>query len=362
MGRRSPLVFRASLVVLASAFSVGALPTIVRAAGKGIDEASEAEKTQAQKKFKEGSKAFEKEQYDKAIESFNASYEIVASPNAHVMLGRAQRKAGKLLEAYETLQAAVEEAKVLAIKVPKYQQAVDTANAELTEIHADIAVLVIDVANAPPSTTLTVAGRPIAKERWKSVPVLPGKIEVVAKSTEGREARQTVEAAAGSDPIVHLDLNPQPAAVEAAPAAPPVAEPPPMPPSPPEAPPPAPVVESTHPLRPWAFVATGVGVAGLGTFAVAGMMARSTENDLEASCPNDLCAPDLKSKVDKGHTEQTIANIGLAVGIVGTAAAVTLFVIDAGGSSKETALRRRPATARLKLLAGPASAALRGEF
>src|SRR4029079_7492617 len=113
----------------------------------------------------------------------------------------------------------------------------------------------------------------------------------------------------------------------------------------------------TGPLRPLAFMAAGIGVVGLATFAIAGSMARSTENDLESSCPNDHCPGDLTSKADEGRTQQTVANIGLAGGLLGAATSITLFVLD--GHSEETHSARQR---KIKLVASPWAAALRGAF
>ena len=60
-------------------------------------------------------------------------------------------------------------------------------------------------------------------------------------------------------------------------------------------------------LRPFAFVAAGVGVAGLATFAVAGIMSNSTYSNLETTCKGP-CPPELAGDVSKGKTQQTIAN------------------------------------------------------
>ncbi|HLM72315.1 MAG TPA: tetratricopeptide repeat protein, partial [Polyangiaceae bacterium] len=109
-------------------------------------------------------------------------------------------------------------------------------------------------------------------------------------------------------------------------------------------------------LRPFAFVAAGVGVAGLATFAIAGIMSNSTYSDLEATCKGP-CPPELADDVSKGKTQQTIANIGLVVGAVGVAAAVPLFILSSGKKSDDA-----PPPAEASIVIAPGYLGLRGRF
>jgi hypothetical protein len=74
-------------------------------------------------------------------------------------------------------------------------------------------------------------------------------------------------------------------------------------------------------------------VAGLVMFTVAGIMSRSTYSELEDSCGSGPCPADRQDDIDAGQTQQTLANVGLAVGIVGVGAGVTLFLLSRGGSA-----------------------------
>ena len=82
------------------------------------------------------------------------------------------------------------------------------------------------------------------------------------------------------------------------------------------------------PLRTWAYVAGGVGVAGIATFALFGAMALSSHHDLQTACGAGPCPPSKADEISSGRTKETIANVGLAFGIVGLAAGTTLFVIS----------------------------------
>jgi hypothetical protein len=75
-------------------------------------------------------------------------------------------------------------------------------------------------------------------------------------------------------------------------------------------------------------VAGGVGAAGLVTFAVAGLMAHSTYDDLNSACKGGPCPPDKSGEISSGKTQQAIANVGLVVGLAGVATGATLFVLS----------------------------------
>ena len=111
-------------------------------------------------------------------------------------------------------------------------------------------------------------------------------------------------------------------------------------------------------MRPLAFAAGGIAVAGLATFIVAGAMANGTHSDLEKACGNGPCPPGHEGDISSGRTQQTLANVGLGVFAVAAAAGVTLFVL--GTPKKSTATLPAPPSARLT--AGPSFVTLQGAF
>jgi hypothetical protein len=98
-------------------------------------------------------------------------------------------------------------------------------------------------------------------------------------------------------------------------------------------------------LRTWAYVAGGVGVGGLATFAVFGLLARSTYNDLQSQCGGP-CAPDKDKtgEIGSGKTQQAVANVGLVLGVIGAGAGVTLFLLSRpkNGQAPTTAIVAAP--------------------
>jgi hypothetical protein len=210
------------------------------------------------------------------------------------------------------------------------------ATTERAELEGKLAFVIVTTANAPADATLKVGGRAVPPQQ-ASGPILvsPGAVDVILVDAGGKElARQTVSAAAGSKTPVTLDARPAPKL-----AAPgeslntgdddKVDEPPPAAAAPPEAPPES---GSKGNLRTYAYVAAGVGVAGLATFGLFGLMSNSTYSDLQNQC-HPGCPPSKQGEVDSGRTQQTVANIGLVFAVLGAAGAATLFILSAPSKS-----------------------------
>jgi hypothetical protein len=100
------------------------------------------------------------------------------------------------------------------------------------------------------------------------------------------------------------------------------------------------------------FVVAGLGVAGMGAFVGAGLAARSKFSTVESECGNTRCTdPKYGDVIDGGKALQTIANVGLGVGIAGIVGGALMIAL--GGPSKA------PLPARLEV--GPTGAGLRFE-
>jgi hypothetical protein len=123
---------------------------------------------------------------------------------------------------------------------------------------------------------------------------------------------------------------------------------PPAAPTPPEAARPAPVeAEGVPPL---AYLLGGIGVVGLGSFGVFGLLGRSEQKDLESSC-SPRCSP---AQAEPVRRKYLFADISLGVGLVALGAATWISL-----SSNPT-----PTTARLGVgvARGGASLLLQGNL
>src|SRR5262249_9765520 len=74
-----------------------------------------------------------------------------------------------------------------------------------------------------------------------------------------------------------------------------------------------------------AYVAFGVGGAGLVFGGVTGLMALGKHGDLEGRCPGGKCPTDASDDVDSYKTVGTLSTVGFIVGAVGVAAGAVLW-------------------------------------
>jgi hypothetical protein len=302
------------------------------AAGVTPAEATPTQKIDAMTHFTAGKHALEEKNWEKAAIELRSSIEIVNSPNARLELARALRDGGKNDEAWEEYGRVAADATKLAATEERYAKTAEAANAERTALEPKLAFLAVTVAHAPADATLKAGGRTVPPDHWLDpIVVSAGAVDVVLSDASGKElARQTVSATVGEKTPAVLDAQPAP--------------PRPVGPDPDDKPDVQPVQRETvaapadrSKLRPYAYVAGGVGVVGLGLFAAFGLMDNSTYKNLQSACQNNACPPSKQSDIDSGRTQQTVANIGLVVGAVGVATGATLFILSLGSKSAPAA-------------------------
>jgi hypothetical protein len=299
------------LVAALAAFCIGTTCATALADGVLPAAATPVQREQAQARFARGKELLAKKDYDAALAEFRASHEIVASPNTRLEIARCLRAMGKLVAAYAELGRTAVEAKELVVQDNRYQRALDTATAERAEIQPQLGFVTLTIQNATDDTTVNVGGEQIRRAAWNEpAPVAAGLTEVVVSRPGHPAVTRALSVGPGEKSALTIDALAGDATA--------------APPPPPEAPP----GSSGSPLRTWAYVAGGVGVAGLVTFAITGAMAHSTYNDLNSACHGGPCPPDKDGEISSGKTQQTVANVTLAVGIAGVAAGATLFVLS----------------------------------
>lgn len=335
---------------LAATVCLAVFGPAAHAQGAAPDAATAKQQAKAQAEYERGVAQYKAHDYADAAATFKTSYKIVASPNSHLMYARSLRASGHDDQAYEELALTQQEASILAVRLPRYAKTSESAEAEMKDLLTHVAVISLDVSGDPSNVTVSVGGREIPPPRWRAVAVKPGQVNVTARLPGGRRLWRSVQAKLGSVTRVHLDFGTESSNL-AAPRTPP--------PPPPHVERPSAVggeVAPPHHLRTWAYVAGGVGAAGLLTFVVAGAMSKSTYSDLQSKCPNNTCPAGSQSEIDKGQAEQTAANVGLVLGVLGIGAGVTLFLIDEKQASSHHDL------ASLRVVAGPEAVGLEGKF
>lgn len=112
-----------------------------------------------------------------------------------------------------------------------------------------------------------------------------------------------------------------------------------------------------------AYVATGLAVAGLGTFTAFALLGNADKTKLEDCAPG--CTPGERERYDTMKRSYLIADIGLGVGAVSAVVATVLFVTSGSSSTeKERVARREKSRPTLSIgtQRGGASLVLGGQF
>jgi hypothetical protein len=318
---------------------LGTMLLAVCAHAATVESASSDQKRAAQKVFEAGDELYESGRYEEASQAFRASYELVSSPNSRLMWARALRELKRFDEACAQYQGTIRDAQASGGRYPDAQKA---AQAELDALAPYMAFIVINTSPDGTPTELRINGRVVTWSPGERIAVPASKIDIDLRWADGNIRHDEIELAAGET----RQLNPKPV-VKPQPEKPPavrVAMPTPQAPEP---------KHEGHATRNAAYVAGAVGAAGLGTFAVFGLLDRSTHSNLESKCSGGICPDSQMSDIDKGRRYQLVANIGLAVAAAGTATSVVLFVVSSSNSSHERAA---------SLMVGPSSLALAGRF
>ncbi|MGE0323594.1 MAG: hypothetical protein AB7K71_11255 [Polyangiaceae bacterium] len=320
-----------------------------RADGVSPEQANADERTQAQQAYSAGVEHYEAKRFAQAAKSFLASLEVVASPNARLMYARALRESGETEMAFEQMAQTQRDAAHLAERIPKYAGTAESAEAELRDLRSKVASVSIEVTGGT-ALEVWVGQRKVPQTLWRGVAVKPGLVHVVARLPGGRRAWRPVQIQVGDAKTVELDLTsaeegpasivPWETAGKGAPRSSTASNDP------------APEVAADHeldprgdkpPYREFSYIAAGVGGVGLITFGVAGLMSQSTHSQLESDCADNACPAGSADLIDRGKREQTIANIGLGVGLVGLGAAAVLYFMDQQSGSSASSGRRHPA-------------------
>jgi hypothetical protein len=313
------------------------------AAGASVDTASAKQKAEAKEKYQQGMRAFEAGKFEEALKGFEQSYDTVASPNSHLMIARTLIRLGQRVAAYRMLDEVVKEAKA-AKDQAKYGKTARAARAEQEQLGRQLAFVTVEFGGA------TLNGEEIPPGQWHTpIAMEPGTVDIVIRTKAGGEEHHQVKLEAGEN----RSISPTPPVVQQQGS--PAAVLPNAPAPPPEAAPAAPPSVSLWTVG---YVATGVGLAGMAAFTIFGLVNNSTYSDLEAECPDRRCPERLAGTAENGRTYQTLANVGLGVGIVGLGSALALFLAGSPSKSSEAATT----TAATRIVVGPRFVSVAGGF
>jgi len=300
----------------AVASAIGLLAARAHAGGVPVDQANEQQKATATEHFEEGMALFDEEKYDEALAAFRASYEAVASPNSHLLVARSLARLGRSDDAYNEYTRVIDEATQLGAH---YDAAATSARNEREPVRRRVALLTVEMPDAPADVEVTVNGKPVDLGKMP-VAVNVGDVLVEARAADGTTTSRTAKAEAGAALQVRLTKPTAAAKVE------PVEKP--------EPPPPADTRTSGQKFRREAsYIAAAVGVGGIATWAVITIAGADTLDDVAVG--------------------------GLLLGGVGVGAAVVLFLTSEPAPS---AARSSEPQRQTRVAIGPGSIAVQGTF
>jgi hypothetical protein len=105
-----------------------------------------------------------------------------------------------------------------------------------------------------------------------------------------------------------------------------------------ETPSPSPAVSKAHPLRTGAYVALGVGAAGVAVGTIFGVLALGDRHTLDNACPSQTCGPESQSDIDAMHSHAVISNLGWGVGLAGVGTGVVLWLVSRDEGTHQAAI------------------------
>jgi hypothetical protein len=263
-----------------------------------------------------------------AIEKLSRAESLYHAPSILGRLGECQVKVGQVVMGTENLNRVVREQ--LAANAPKaFKDAQERAKGVLNSALPKIAHLTVrvDPPDAKPQVTVGGAAIPpalIGIER----PTDPGTHELVVSAPGYLQQKSTVTLAEGGSQEVAVKLEKDPAAAIA------TTPPPPTAPAPiittgPTAPPADTAPKKSHTL---AYVALGVGAAGLAVGGVTGFLALGKKGDLKG-CEGTRCPSSQQDTLDSAQSLATISTVGFTVGFVGVGLGVVLLLTGSNSSS-----------------------------
>jgi len=267
----------------------------------------EAEFAEAVRIFKGGDTA-------RALPIFVHLTETTNSPNVQLYVGYCHLDLGHEREAHQAFSQSVKLSHDLG--GDKYAATQEAAQVELGKLNLRLASLTISFVDLPEEFVVKLDGAVIDSALLGSpLVVVPGLHLVEAEAKGAKPISRDVPLEAGafkaialqfekmSEPDAPKQLVTQPVLVDQ----------------------PTPTSTWTR----WGLVAAGLGAIGLGTFAVAGLQARSTYNKLQTECPSGCSDAAHRDDASKGGTYQTVANVGLVLGIAGSLTGATLVYLGA---------------------------------
>jgi hypothetical protein len=289
-----------------------------------------AEKARAEQQFRQARKSMEARDFQKALELLRESQSIEKRPSTLLNIAVCEEELGQLATALLHFREVGPQLPPRDARLAIIKEHVDKLEPRVPRL--DISV----PAGAPTGTTVTLDGSPVEPAAWGApIAVDPGPHVVVVTAPGAPPQRREVLAVEARSLVV--SFAPWSSA-----------------PRPPDRRAPSP----SDGRRDAGFVVGGVGLAGLGVFAVTGFLAIAQHDALEKECPSHVgCSRSVVDGAESGKALTVASTVGLAIGVAGLAAGTFLVVTSAPGKKPPTT-----ATFGFAPLAGGAALSASGSF
>jgi len=301
---------------------------------------SDADRATARALAAEGFEALQAEDYATAEDRFRRADALVHAPTLVVDRGRALLGMKRYVEAQEQFELVLREG-VPEGAPPSWAQAVQEARALLDEVKPKIAWLTVSVPDVP-QAEIRVDGQ-----------LIPRAAQGVQRATN--PGRRTIEVMADGYRPRRLQVD-LPEGGEAARVVTLVALPPRQTAAPPAAEQRPGAEGSGDWRRPVAYVALGVGGAGLLLGSVTGILALQRHAELAERCPEGLCPASQTAAIEGYHRLSWASGAGFTLAVAGTTTGVVFWL----GQRRPAGEHAAPS--RLRLYLAPGEARLRASF
>lgn len=336
---------------------------------RAADDASATETAAARSLAVDGLKLAQANNCAEAVPKLERAEKLYHSTVVAIRLGECYVSVGRLVEGTELLRKSLREPQTTE-PTPALAKALERAKTLIDSTKPRIAGLTVKVA-AVQDMVVKVDGVAVPTALVDTeIPTDPGEhnVEVTAPGFLRSATRLSVGEGEKKNVTLTLSRDPNAAVAPVAPAPESGAKAAPAPATAPaqtevatSSPPPPPAA----PNHTAAYVAWGVGAAGLATGGVLGFLTLQKHNDLKDQCPGGVCPPEQQSDLDSAKKLGNISTVAFAVGGAGVVLGTVLF-FTTGSSSSDRASgapeRRYAGFVRPRVAVGPTQIQLGADF
>jgi hypothetical protein len=281
--------------------------------------------------FTKGVADMESGKFDTGCPSIAESYRLDPRPGTMFTLAECEAKWGKVASAvshYSDYLGLVSH--MPTPEKTRHRDRASTAEAQVKKLKPTVPQLTVTLpANAPKDSTVKRDGIVLKSVSLGTpLPVDPGEHVIVTQVPGGPEHEQKLSIATGESKqvVVEIELPKDAAAAPPGPTAAPTASPPPG----------APKAPPASGMRTWAYVAGGIGLAGIVVGSVTGIMSMGKKKTVDDNCDGTVCNQTGLSASDDGRMLGNVSTVGFAVGAAGLVTGIVLL-ITSPSPKKETA-------------------------